>query len=88
MQAELEPKPSELLDSRLLFPKAEAARLLGVSLRTVDYMLARGDLKARRIGKRVLFERSELERFARRDHRGRRAAEAESRKIAGAEEAG
>jgi hypothetical protein len=36
--------------------------------RALDYLVARGELKPRRIGRRILFERRELERFARRDH--------------------
>ena len=50
---------------RLLYSKNEAVELLGLSLRTIDYLIARGELKARRVGpKRVMIPRTELERFA------------------------
>lgn len=48
----------------LLIGKNEAARILGLSLRTIDSLIARSELRVRRIGKRVLILHSELERFA------------------------
>jgi len=59
----------------ILVGKKEAAQALGISLRSLDYLLARGELTARRIGRRCLLERRELERWARRDHPTRKAAE-------------
>ncbi len=53
---------------KLLLSKRETAQRLSVSLRTVDNLLARGELKARRIGRRVLIHEDDLERFARHDH--------------------
>jgi len=55
----------------VLISKKEAARLLSLSLRTIDNLIARKQLAARRIGRRVLISRQELEKFARRDHRMR-----------------
>ncbi len=52
----------------LLIGRHEAARVLGVCLRTLDYLIARGELPARRVGRRVLIPRAALEQFARRDH--------------------
>ncbi|MCI0722928.1 MAG: helix-turn-helix domain-containing protein [Acidobacteria bacterium] len=52
---------------QLLIGRREAAEALGICLRTLDYMITRGQLVARRIGRRVLIPRSELERFAKRD---------------------
>jgi excisionase family DNA binding protein len=50
---------------RLLYSKTEAVQMLGLSLRTIDTLISRGELRARRIGpKRVMIPRSELERFA------------------------
>ena len=49
----------------LLIGRHEAATVLGVSLRTLDYLIERGELPARRVGRRVLISRSELEKFAR-----------------------
>ncbi len=52
----------------LLIARPEAARLLGVCLRTLDYLIERGELPVRRVGRRVLIPRAALEQFARRDH--------------------
>lgn len=52
----------------ILVPRWEAARLLGISMRTVDYLLARRDLTPRRVGRKVLVSYEELRKFARRDH--------------------
>lgn len=57
------------MEERLLVSRREAAVLLGLSVRTLDNLVLRGELRVRRIGRRVLVERRELERFARRDHR-------------------
>jgi excisionase family DNA binding protein len=52
------------MSEAILVAKSDAAELLGVSLRTVDYLISRGELAAKRIGRRVLIPRAELERFA------------------------
>ena len=52
----------------ILFSRKQAASLLSISLRGLDYLIARGKLHVRRVGKRVLISRQEIERFARRDH--------------------
>ena len=56
------------MDWPLLFGRRDSARTLGISLRKLDSLVAEGSLRPRRIGRRVLFERQELERFSRRDH--------------------
>lgn len=48
--------------------KTEAARLLGVSLRTVDRLIAMKQLPVRRLGRRVLIPRSGLQSLMRADH--------------------
>ena len=53
----------------ILVGKKTAARLLSISERSVDNLLARRELTAIRIGRRVLLRRRELERFARCDHK-------------------
>lgn len=53
---------------KLAVNRFEAARLLSISLRTLDSLLARGELRARRVGRRVVFPVAELERFLRKDH--------------------
>lgn len=45
--------------------REEAARALDLSLRGVDYLIARGQIKAIRVGRRVLIPRTEIERFVR-----------------------
>lgn len=52
---------------KILFSKKEAAAMLSISLRSVDYLIARKELEVRRIGKRRLVPRSSLEKLARRD---------------------
>lgn len=52
---------------RLLHSREETATLLSVSVSTVDVMIARGLLRARRQGRRVLVPRAEIERAAKRD---------------------
>ena len=53
---------------RLLVGRREAAELLSISQRALDYLLANKQLQARRVGGRVLIPMSELRRFARADH--------------------
>lgn len=50
------------------YTKKEAAYSLGVSVRTVDYLIARGELGTTRIGKRVLVPREVLRRYAAGSH--------------------
>jgi excisionase family DNA binding protein len=48
--------------------KAEAARMLGVSLRTVDRLIALKELPVRQLGRRVLIPRNSLNNLLRTDH--------------------
>ena len=57
------------LRERILVGKKTAARLLSISVRSIDNLLARKELTACRIGRRVLIPRRELERFAHSDHK-------------------
>jgi hypothetical protein len=52
---------------RLLYPQAEAAILLGISERSIDYLISAGRLKTVRIVKRNLVPADELRRFVRAD---------------------
>ncbi len=54
----------------LIVTREEAAEALRLSLRTVDKLLAAGEMSARRVGRRVLIPRSEIERFASEDVAG------------------
>ncbi len=53
-------------EARLLVPRQDAASILSISIRTLDYLIARNELPARRLGRRVLIPRQALEEFARR----------------------
>jgi excisionase family DNA binding protein len=48
----------------LLLGRKEAAAALGVCVRMLDYMIARGDVRICRVGRRVLIPRAELEKLA------------------------
>lgn len=52
---------------KILLRRRDAADALGLSLRALDYLVSLGKIRPRRIGKRVLFSREELQRFASRD---------------------
>lgn len=56
------------LDSKLLVSRGEAAQLLSISERGVDYLISAGRLPTKRIGGRVLIPVAELRRYARSDH--------------------
>ena len=56
------------VDEKLLIGRQEAAAVLSISQRALDYLMANKQLQVRRIGSRVLIPRSELMRFARADH--------------------
>lgn len=53
---------------KLLYTKREAAQLLSISVRSLDYLIFNGELAARRIGRRALIPRDALEQFAQLDH--------------------
>lgn len=55
-------------EQRLLIDRRDAAQYLSISQRSLDYLLAQGELHVRRIGSRVLIPLSELQRYARIDH--------------------
>ena len=48
--------------------KADAAQMLGVSIRTVDRLIALKELPVRRLGRRVLIPRNGLHNLLRSDH--------------------
>jgi len=53
----------------ILVSKRAAATALGISVRTLENLMTMKEIIPRRIGKRVLFDVREIQRFARRDHR-------------------
>ncbi len=54
----------------LLHSKAAAARLLSISPRSIDYLIAGGKLATRKIGTRILIPHGSLVAFAKADHAG------------------
>lgn len=54
--------------AKLLVSREEAAQLLSISVRGVDYLVAAKRLSARRIGTRVLIPIEDVHKFARSDH--------------------
>jgi excisionase family DNA binding protein len=49
----------------ILVSRRTAGVLLDLSVRTISQLIACGELRARRVGKRVLLLRDDLEKFAR-----------------------
>lgn len=52
----------------LLVSKREAARLLGISVTSVDYLIRQRELTIRRLGRRTLVSTESLRAYARHDH--------------------
>ena len=55
------------MSDRMLYSKKEAAQQLSLSLRSLDQLIAQGELRVRRFGKRILVPKTELEKLAKRD---------------------
>jgi len=58
-----------LFQFKLQYSREEAAELIGVSLRTLDRLIAEKQIAVRRIGRRVLIGKDVLAQFTKRDHR-------------------
>lgn len=58
----------ERIPAALALSKLEAARMLGVSIRTVDRLITLKHLSMRRLGRRVLIPRNSLQNLLRSDH--------------------
>ncbi len=56
-------------EQRLLVDRRDAAQYLSISQRSLDYLVANGELNVRKIGARVLIPISELQRYAQVDHK-------------------
>lgn len=52
------------IEHKFLLSRDEAAQCLDICTKTLDKLVAAGEIRARRIGGRILFSRSELQRFA------------------------
>jgi excisionase family DNA binding protein len=53
---------------KLLYSRRDAAHVLSISIRSLDYLVEYGRLPSRRIGRKVLIPASALARYARGDH--------------------
>jgi len=53
---------------KFLYTRQEAAHALGLSLRSIAYLIQQHRLATRRIGGRVLIHKDEIRRFARGHH--------------------
>ena len=53
---------------KLLYDRRSAAAALSISIRSLDYYIARGEVRTIRIGRKVLIPASELKQFARTNH--------------------
>lgn len=56
------------MDVLLLYSRQEAARLLNISISSLEVMVGRGMLKPIHKGRRVMFSRAEIEREAKKEH--------------------
>jgi len=57
-----------MYDDRILVSKREAARLLGVSVTSVDYLIRQRELVSRRLGRRTLVSVESMRDYASADH--------------------
>jgi excisionase family DNA binding protein len=61
-------KPPIRAEEKLLLSRREAAQVLSISQRALDYLVLTRRLPTRRIGKRVLIPVADLRKYARADH--------------------
>jgi excisionase family DNA binding protein len=61
------PVPPGLFHFVLQYSRIEAAEMIGVSLRTLDRLIAQKQLRVHRTGRRVLINQAELVQFTKRD---------------------
>lgn len=57
-----------LMEARLLYDRKTAARMLSISVRSLDYIIAAKGLDTRRIGRKVLVTHASLVRYASGNH--------------------
>ena len=55
---------------RMLYDRETAAQVLSISVRTIDYALARGEFETRMVGRRRLITAKSLKRWASCNHYG------------------
>ena len=62
------PPPPGLSGPRLQYPRDESAYQLGISVRSLDYCIAKKEIAIRRVGKKILITHAELLKFTKKDH--------------------
>jgi len=67
-QTPFDKKPPVRAGEKFLLSRQEAAQVLSISQRTLDYLVATRRLPFRRIGGRVLIPVADLRAYARADH--------------------
>jgi hypothetical protein len=65
LQASADDKPTP---QKFLYTRDEAGWAIGVSVRSIDYLIENKQLATRRLGKKIMIEARELARFSRQDH--------------------
>ena len=55
---------------KILYSRRDAAYALSISVRSLDYALARGEFETRRIGRKTLITAGSLKRYAAANHFG------------------
>lgn len=56
-----------IVTERILYTRQDAAKLLSISLATLDRLIGTKKLPARRIGRKVMLQHVELMKFSRKD---------------------
>jgi hypothetical protein len=56
------------METRLLYDRKTAAKMLSISVRSLDYIIAAKGLDTRRIGRKVLVTNASLTRYAAGNH--------------------
>lgn len=64
MSEPIRPRSLHQIPAKLFFSRREVVSLTGLSLRFIDSLIAKGVIRAKRVGDRVLIPRHELLRFA------------------------
>jgi excisionase family DNA binding protein len=57
-----------MIENPALLSRSDAAQFLGLAVSSIDLLIARGELRARRLGRRVLVPHAELVKFSKSDH--------------------
>ena len=53
---------------KLAYGRTDAAHVMSISVRSLDYLIASGEIPTRKVGARTLITHADIEKFFRRDH--------------------